>query len=371
MNRTLPVAAALISLSVSMGAVRLAQTGGPYKVLQKANVGGEGGWDYIFADTADRRLFIPRGATREVPATDTTPAVPAADNRIMAYDLDSLRMVGQIPDTGGNGVAVCPKSDHGFASSHPSVSMFDPKTLTVIKKIDVPERFRADGIYCDTFNDRTYVFSHPTKDALVINGADGAVVGTVDLGGTPEQGVADGKGRLYDVMQAESNIAVVDVKTLKTVAHYDFKEKGGHCNGLALDVKNQILFVACAASSISPASDQPPQPTMVIMSAKDGRILTTLPLPGGSDGAAFNPSTLEAFATLGNGRLAVVKETSPTTFELEQDLETMNGARTITLDSKTGHVFTMAQQYGAPQAAGGRGRGAAVPGSFTILMIGK
>ena len=257
--------------------------------------------------------------------------------------------------------------------------MFDPKTLTLIKKIDVPEGFRADGIYCDAFNDHTYVFSHPTKSALVINGADGAVLGTVDLGGTPEEGVADGKGTLYVVMQAESNVAVVDVKTMKTTAHYDFAEKGGRCNGLALDTKNQVLFVACGASSMTPAQGQPPQPTMVILSAKDGTILTTLPLAGGSDGAQFNPATMEAFATLGNGRLAVVKETSPTSFEMEQDLETMNGARTIALDSKTGHIFTMAQEFGPPPAAPpagappgrGRGRGAAVPGSFTILMIGK
>jgi hypothetical protein len=375
-----------IGLLTAVGLAQQSATNGQYKVIKNAKVGGEGGWDYIYADVADRRLFIPRGTSREIPATDTTPAVPAAVNRIMAYNLDTLEAVGQIPDTGGNGVAVCPKSGHGFASSHPSVSMFDPKTLTLIKKIDVEQGFQADGIYCDAFNDHTYVFSHPTKSAMVINGADGAVVGTVDLGGTPEQGVADGKGTLYVVMQAESNVAVVDVKTLKTRAHYDFAEKGGCCNGLALDVKNSVLFVACGASSMSPVQGAPAQPTMVIMSAKDGKILTTLPLPGSSDGAQFNPATMEAFATLGNGHLAIVKETSPTSFAMVQDLETMNGARTIALDTKTGHVFTMAQEYGppppppppsatpaagAPAGRGRGGRGAAVPGSFTILMIGK
>jgi hypothetical protein len=387
MRRTVLTAATVLALSVSVGVAYQAGTSGPYKVLKKARVGGEGGWDYIYADVGNRRLFIPRGMTREIAATDTTPAVPAAGNRIVAYNLDTLDPVGEIPDTGGNGVAVCPRADHGFASSHPSVSMFDPKTLKLIKKIDVAQGFQADGIYCDAFNDHAYVFSHPTKNAMVINGADGEVLGSVDLAGTPEQGVADGRGMLYVVMQAESNVAVVDVKTMKTTAHYDFAAKGGRCNGLALDAKNDVLFVACGASSMTPAQGQPAQPTMVIMSAKDGKILTTLPLPGSSDGAQFNPSTMEAFATLGNGRLAVVKETSPTAFEMEQDLETMNGARTIALDTRTGHVFTMAQEYGppppppppaAPPAAGAAagppargGRGAAVPGSFTVLMIGK
>jgi hypothetical protein len=380
-RRTILLVAALIAISASISVAYQAGATGPYKVLKKANVGGEGGWDYIYADVADRRLFIPRGAA-PIPA-GTTPAVPAAVNRIVAYNLDTLDRVGELPDTGGNGVAVCPKSGHGFASSHPSVTMFDAKTLTLVKKIDVPQGFQSDGIYCDAFDDHNYVFSHPTKSALVINGADGQVLGTVDLGGTPEQGVADGRGTLYVVMQAESNVAVVDVKTMKTTAHYDFAEKGGRCNGLALDAKNDVLFVACGASSMTPAQGQPAQPTMVVMSAKGGKILTTLPLPGGSDGAQFNPTTMEAFATLGNGRLAVVKETSPTTFEMAQDLETMNGARTIALDTRTGHIFTMAQEYGpppeqpatppagSPPGRGGQGRGAAVPGSFTILMIGK
>jgi hypothetical protein len=380
MRRAILAIAVAVVCATCIGLAGQASSAGPYKVLNKAKVGGEGGWDYIYADVGDRRLFIPRGATREIPATDTTPAIPAAVNRIMAYDLDTLKPIGEIPDTGGNGATVCAKSGNGFASSHPSLSMFDPKKLTLIKKIEVPQGFSADGIYCNAFNDHVYAFSHPTKNALVLNGADGAVLGTIDLGGTPEQGVADGKGTLYVVMQAESNVAVADEKSMKTTAHYDFADKGGRCNGLALDAKNGVLFVACGASSMTPAQGQPAQPTMIIMSAKDGKILTTLPLPGGSDGAQFNPATMEAFATLGNGHLAIVREKSPTTFEMEEDLETMNGARTIALDTKTGHIFTMAQEYGPPPPPptnppeGARGRGGrapAVPGSFTILMIGR
>lgn len=350
---------------------------GPYKILKTAHVGGEGGWDYIYADVAGRRLYIPRGAVREAAATDTTPAVAAVPARIIAYNLDTLEKIGEIQDTGGNGVAVCPKTGHGFSSSRPALTMFDTAKLTLVKKIDIPEGFGPDGIYCDTFNDRAYVFSHPTKNALAIDARDGSIVGTIDLGGTPEQAVSDGRGTLFVVMQAESNIAVVDVKTLKTTAHYDFADKGGRCNGLALDAKNQVLFVACGNSSMTPPQGQPPQPTMVIMSARDGKVLTTLPLAGGSDGAAFNPDTMEAFSTHGNGTLTVVKETSPASFAIEQNLQTKTGARTITLDGKTGHVFTMADERtpppppppGAP--AGRGGRGTVVPGSFTILMIGK
>jgi hypothetical protein len=124
---------------------------------------------------------------------------------------------------------------------------------------------------------------------------------------------------------------------------------------------------------------------MVILSATDGKILARLPLAGGSDGATFNPATMEAFSTQGNGTMTIVKEKSPTSFEVEQNLQTMNGARTIAFDSKTGHLFAMSVERGPappppppppagtpPAPGGGRGGGPpAIPGSFTILMMGK
>jgi hypothetical protein len=127
----------------------------------------------------------------------------------------------------------------------------------------------------------------------------------------------------------------------------------------------------------------------VILSATDGKIITTLPLAGSTDGAVFNPATMEAFSSHGNGTMTIVKENSPTSFVVEQNLDTMMGAKTLTLDSKTSHVLTMAAEYGAPPApaaapatppAGasggqGRGRGPArgpmLAGSFTILVVGK
>jgi DNA-binding beta-propeller fold protein YncE len=345
---------------------------GPYKVLKTARVGGEGGWDYIYADAAGRRLYIPRGATRAIAATETAPEVRAVAARLTIFDLDTLKPAGEIAGVGGNGTAVDPKSGHGFTSDHPKVSMFDTKTTTLIKSIDVGAA-RPDGIIFDDYNQRVYVFSHPTKDATVIDAKDGTVLGTIDLGGVPEQGVADGKGMLYVVMQdAVGSVTAVDVKTMKATAHYSFVDKGG-CNGLALDVKNKVLFAACGRSGNPPV--QPAQPMMVILSATDGKILANLPLAGGSDGAAFNPSTMEAFSTHGNGTMTIVKEKSPASFEVEQNLQTMNGARTVTFDSKTGHLFTMSQERGPappPPPGGGRGpQGTPVPGSFTILMIGK
>src|SRR5436190_5464717 len=173
----------MIALFTSAGLAFQAGTDGPYKVLKTARVGGEGGTDYIYADTVGRRLYITRGATQAREATDTMPAVPAFEKRLTIFDLDTLEPVGVIPGVGGNGATVCPKTGHGFTSDHPKPSMFDVKTMTLIKTIDIPERFSADGIYCDTFNDRVYIGSHPTKSMLVLDAKDGTVLGHVDLGG--------------------------------------------------------------------------------------------------------------------------------------------------------------------------------------------
>jgi DNA-binding beta-propeller fold protein YncE len=353
-----------------LGGAQDASSAGAYKVLKTAKVGGLGGFDYIQADGAGRRLYIPRGA---VQGENPLPG------RVTIFDLDSLAPAGEIPNTRANGAAVDVKSGHGFASSSP-VAMWDLKTQALVKTIELDPKCRPDGILADPFNQRVYVFSHPTMDATVIDAKDGKVLGTIDLGGAPEQAVSDGNGLVYVVIQDKSNVAVVDAKSMKITAHYDFTGKGNRCNGLALDAKNHVLFAACGQSGSSPAT--PPQPVMVILDARDGKVLTTLPLAGSSDGAVFNPKTMEAFSTHGNGTLTIIKENSPTSFVVEQNLQTMPGAKCLTLDSKTDHILTMAAEYGPPpqaapdappqQGRGGRGgRGPMLPDSFTILVVGK
>src|SRR5206468_8048581 len=143
--------------------------------------------------------------------------------------------------------------------------------------------------------------------ATVIDAKDVAVVGTIDLGGAPEQAASGSKGHLYVVLEDKDNVTVLDVKTLKVTAQYDLRGKGGGPAGLGLDVKNHILFAMC----------RNPQ-TCVVLNAEDGKILTTLPIGKGSDGGGFNPVTMEAFSSQGDGTLTIIKENSPTSFEVEQ-----------------------------------------------------
>jgi uncharacterized protein YjiK len=328
---------------------------GPYKVLKAAKVGGEGGFDYVTADSDGRRLYVGRSGN---------------PGRVTVFNLDTIEKVGEVANTMRvHGATASPKSHHGFASSNPVV-MFDAKTLETIKTIEV--KGSPDGYLYDAFNDRVYILSHSQPHATVIDAKDGAVVGTIDdLGGAPEQAATDGKGTIYVDIEDKHSIAVVDAKAMTVKTHYDLGDKGDGCAGLALDAKNEILFAAC----------RNPQ-TMVILSAKDGKILDTLPLAGSSDGATFNPKTMEAFSSHGNGTLSVIKENSPTSFTVEQTLKTMPRAKTLTLDAKTGNILLIGAENGPmpAQAAppdptkkgGGRGPQAPMlPDSFTVLVVGK
>ena len=101
----------------------------------------------------------------------------------------------------------------------------------------------------------------------------------------------------------------------------------------------------------------------------------TLPIGAGTDGAVFNPGTMEAFSSQSDGTLTIIKENSPTSFVVEQTLQTKTGGKTLSLDSKTNQIYIIAADYAAPAtppAPGARaGRGAMVPGSFSILVVGK
>ncbi|HLJ54803.1 MAG TPA: hypothetical protein VKT77_07155 [Chthonomonadaceae bacterium] len=340
------LACAAVGIAALAGAA-LAQpraADGPYHVLKTAKVGGEGGFDYVYADSEGRRLYIARSG-------------PAA--RIAVFDLDTLAPAGEIANTSAHGAATDAQTHHGFASSSP-VAMWDTKTLAPIKTIAV--QGRPDGILADAFNHRVYVFSHSAPNATVIDAKDGAVLGAIDLGGAPEQAASDGKGRIYVDLEDKDAVAVVDARTMKVTATYSLNGKGGGNAGLALDPKNHVLFVAC----------REPQ-AMVMLDANDGKYLADLPIGRGCDGATFNPKTSECFSSQGDGTLTVIKEHGPAHFEVEQTVKTMTGAKTCTLDSKTGKILLIAAEYEAPAnpQPGGRGRGRLVPGSFSILEVGK
>lgn len=359
-----PLRVALISIAAQLGAAVPARAqadsaGQPYRVLRTVRVGGPGGWDYATADAEGRLLYVPRG------------------DRITIYNLDTLAPSGVIPGTNSvHGVAVDPESHHAFSSSQPLL-MWDAQTLAVIKTI--PVEGNPDGILFEPATERIYVLSHRAPNVTVVDSRSGEIVGTIDLGGAPEQAASDGRGRVYIDVEDKDNVAVVDAHTLQVTGRYDLAGKGGGPGALALDSRNNILFAFCHNPAVA-----------VILDANDGHVISTLPIGKGVDAAGFNPATGEAFSSQGDGTLTVIKEAGPTQFVVEQTVATKSGARTSTLDTKTGHIFLVTADRVTPApgatptpsaAVIAAGSGAApaprwerpkmVPDSFTILEVGR
>ena len=137
-----------------------AETG--YKVQARYPVPGDGGFDYVTVDSAARRVYLSHGTQVDV------------------VDADNGKAVGTIPDTPGvHGVAIAPEFKHGFTSNgrENKVSMFDPATLQLIKKIDVGQG--PDGIYYDPATKRVFTNNHGSHDISAIDAKTGEVVGTV------------------------------------------------------------------------------------------------------------------------------------------------------------------------------------------------
>jgi DNA-binding beta-propeller fold protein YncE len=308
MNKLLRFAAiAPLVISSSLpAALRAASNAQPYHIVQTAQYPGVGGIDYVFADADARRVYVPRG------------------NEVLVFDLDTLKPAGSIANTRARGVAVDPKSHRGFSSSSP-VAMWDTQTLAVVKTIEV--QGRPDGILFEPATERVFVFSHTAPNATVLDGRDGSVVGTIDLGGAPEQAASDGNGHLYVDLEDKDAVAVVDVKSLQVTARYDLDKKGGTPAGLALDAKNRRLFVLC----------RNPQ-TCVVLDADTGKFVAALPIGRGTDGGVFNPRTMEVFSSQGDGTLTIIKENSPNDFVVAQNVETKSRAKTCTLDAKTDRI---------------------------------
>jgi len=321
----------------------------PYRVLKTAQVGGDGGFDYIFADVAARRLYTPRNGPM---------------GHLAVFDLDTLAPVGDLVGVAAGGAVVDPKSHHGFSTTKP-ITMWDSTTLKPIRTIDVEGR--PDGIMLDPANERVWILSHQQPYATIIDARTGTVAGTLDLGGGPEQAVTDGKGTIYVNISDKANVAVVDAKAMTVQAHYDVSSRGAGGSGLAFDAKYHILF----------AYYRMPSPQVIILNADNGSIITTLPTGIGVDTVAFIPATREAISAENGGTMTFVKENSPTDFSVEQTLPTKTGAKTLALDAKTGHILTETADFepappSAPPGPAGRpARGPMVPGSFSILMVGK
>ena len=340
---TRAVGLALVALLAFPALARSQQT--PYHVVGRIPLAGEGGWDYLAVDTAAHRLYVSRGT------------------HVAVIDLDRDSVVGDIPSTNGvHGIAFVRELNRGFTSNgrDTTVTIFDLKTLAPISVVKVTGR-NPDAIIYDPVSRRVFTFNGGGENATAIDPQSGAVVGTIDLGGKPENAVSDGRGHMYVNIEDKSEVVAFDPRTLKVLARWPLAP----CeepSGLAMDRRTRRLFSVCSNG------------LMAVVDPDKGRVVTTLPIGKGTDGAAFDPASGFAVSSNGEGTMTVVHEESPDSFKVAATIPTQRGGRTIALDERTHRFYTIAAQYGeppAPTADRPNPRPPIIPGSIVVLIVAQ
>lgn len=335
--------ALLASFALLIGGAASAAAGPGYRVVNTYKVGGDGGWDYLTADAAARRLYISRAT------------------HVIVLDLDSGKTVGDIADTPGvHGIALAPELGRGFVSNgrEGTVSIFDLKTLATSSKVKVGDN--PDAILYDPATKRVFTFNGRSQDSTAIDAEKGTVLGTIKLDGKPEFAASDGEGEIFVNIEDKSELVAIDPSKLAVKSTWALAPCESP-SGLSMDRKNRRLFVGCENKM------------MAVVNADTGRVLATPAIGDGVDATTFDDETGLAFASCGEGVLTVVHEESADKFSVAENVSTQPGARTLALDSKTHNVFVVTAKFGPPPGATADNphpRRTILPDSFVVLVVG-
>jgi WD40 repeat protein len=314
------------------GTLALAQKTSGYKVSRRIMLGGEGGWDYLTLDGDAHRLYIARAT------------------RVMVFDVDGGKLVGEIANTNGvHGVALVRKLGRGITSNgkDDSATIFDLRTLAPIATVKTGAK--PDAILFDQFSGLVLTFNGKSNDATLIDPEKAVVVGTIALPGRPETGVSDGRGKVFVNLEDKNLIAVIDVATRKVLASWPLTG----CEeptGLAMDIANRRLFSGCHNG------------TLVVMNADTGRNVQKLAIGNGVDAAAFDMGTGLVFTSNGEGSISIIQQEGPDQYTSLTDVPTQKGARTMALDASKHVLYSVANA-----AADATGKA----GAFELIVLEK
>src|SRR2546425_444745 len=306
----------------------LAQSSSSYRVTHTYTLGGDGGWDYIVPDPPNHRLFIAR------------------QNRVMVVDEGSGTLLGEVTGIkGAHGTALAEATGHGFATSgnDQSVVMFDLKTFKVLGRIPAAED--ADAILYDGVSKRVFTLNGDAHSSTVIDPRAGKPITNLPLGGKPEYGASAGDGKVYANLTDTSEVVEIDAKTATVVRRWPTTP----CRqpvAMAIDTAHHRLFSGCRSG------------VMAVSDYQAGKIVTTLPIGTGVDGAGYDAASGNAFASNADGTLTVIHQDAPDQYRVAETLQTPPGSRNMGLDPANHRVFVVSAKFGpAPEGKAGRGRG--------------
>ncbi len=272
---------------------------------------GAGGYDYLYIDKQNNKLYISHGTAVNV------------------VDLATQKLVGSINDMKRvHGIAIVNKLKRGFISdgNANAVVVFDITTLKTIQTIPLTGK-NPDAIMYDLFSNKVFAFNGGSNNVSVIDVDAMKEITTIALGGGPEFAVADGTGKIYNNIEDKNCLKVIDSKALKVINTFPLAPCGGP-TGIALDSANQRLFTVCRENK-----------GMSVVDAASGKVITTVPIGSGVDAVAFDPATKYIFCSNGDGTTTIIKQESADKYAVVQTLKTLVKARTLALDTETHKIY--------------------------------
>jgi len=308
-----------------------------YKIINKISLEGDGGWDYLFSDDQANRLYVSHA------------------DQVQIIDEIKKEVIGKITGLKGvHGIAIAPALNKGFISCgrDSSVTVFDTKTFAVLQRVMVTGT-NPDAILFDAFSQKVFVFNARSNNVTVLDAVSNKILASTALSSNPEFAVTNGKGLIYVNLESASSIAVLNTQTDKVENVWPIAP-GEEPSGLAFDAETQRLFSVCANK------------LMMVVDARTGKIIAKLPTGSGTDGVAFDPALKCAYSSNGEGTMTVVKEMPDGKYSVLENVPTQKGARTITVNKLTHHIYLPTANFEAA-AAGQRPK--ANPGSFVVLEI--
>ena len=348
--KKLSLSVTLVSLVLlGMGALA-APPGSGYHLIKKIPLGAAPGggeyFDYVTIDSAARRVYLTHGA------------------EIKVLDADNFSVVGTISGLKRcHGILLLPELGKGFITDGDAakVAVFDLKSLKITGEIkNSPD---TDSIIYDPASKLIFTFNGDSKNATVIDPVKETVVKVIDMGGGPEQPVADGKGNIYDNNEEKNDVAVIDTKTLTIKARW-LVAPAGTPVGMDMDREHRRIF----------SGGRGPQ-FLVVMDADSGKVLQSLPISSGVDGNVFEPETGLLFVSTRAGKLHIFHEDSPDKLTEVKTITTEFGAKTMNIDPKTHNIFLSTAKFGPKPAAPTKENPEAerkpIPGTFHVLIYGR
>ena len=325
------------------------QAKGGYHLLRKVSLGAaEGGgeyFDYIAFDAASRRVYLSHGTEFKVLNADTDAVIGT--------------VTGLKRD---HGVALVPELGRGFITDGDAgqVVIFDLKTLKTVGQVKADRD--ADSILYDPVSKRIFCFNGEPNSATVIDPAKGEVISTLQLGGAPEQAVADGKGMIYNNLEDKGEVIAIDSRTLQITARWPVAPAMQPVS-IAMDRQHRRLFIGSRNPKV-----------LVMMNADNGKVIGgPFPIGGRVDTNIFDPETAIVAAATGDGTIDIFHEDSPDKLSKVETVATEFGAKTMALDPKTHNLLVDTSDFSEPVDAG-KGRGPqrrALPGTFRLLIYGR